>query len=197
MVVGIGAVGIADCRNWSLSIEWVWTLGAGTSQNSAVARERAERGVARAGGAGPADDGGGNTGVGRKRARVGVGERRQIMLLGIGIMIAVSLWLAGATEVKACANWCEPAVCVKADVVTGVCEEWLHFCCDSCTDPVYCGSSCGAGYYACNTASGCCAIGDGGVVPPTANVPVGSVVKTGRAVPIARGHSAMIHCPVG
>lgn len=84
---------------------------------------------------------------------------RQIILLGLGVILAGWLWLGGAPSVSACNNWCEPALCMKVSSADGSCLEWAHVCCDSC-DVGVCYQDCPAGQYACGS-NRCCDIGGG------------------------------------
>lgn len=83
---------------------------------------------------------------------------RQILVMGIGVVLAAGVWLSGASGVRACVNWCEEPVCIDDDPETGACTEWMHFCCD---EPF--AQTCPAGTYSCNRASDgfCCPVGEG------------------------------------
>lgn len=83
---------------------------------------------------------------------------RQIILLGLGVILAGWLWLGGAESAYACNNWCEPALCMDRNPDDNSCLEWAHLCCDSC-DAGICHTDCPAGQYACGNGR-CCDIGD-------------------------------------
>jgi hypothetical protein len=84
---------------------------------------------------------------------------RQVIMIVVAAVVVFGLYLAlPKNEVQACVKWCEPPTCLFRDDITNECTKWFHKCCDS--GPLD-GNTCGSGYYACNNASGCCAVGTG------------------------------------